>query len=124
MSNVDLTINPHLKKGFVFSNKAQSPFRCDGDTVLVLMGSCILLSTSPSIRSCPITPLAAEPGIRPVCLRDEGYFPGHFRVVDPLAVLVALPLPLSARLLEIALAFHRLYDSILSQDPGVCRENV
>lgn len=61
--------------------------------------------------------LATKPGILSVGPGDKGHLPGHFCVVDALAVLVAPPPPFSARLLEVPLALHRFNDAILGQQP-------
>lgn len=60
---------------------------------------------------------AADPGVLAVGLGQEGYPAGHLLVVDPLAVLVVLPLPLTAGLLIVPLPLHRLYDAVHGQDP-------
>lgn len=72
-------------------------------------------------RGDPVPPIpcsAAQPGVPPVCSREESQLAAHLRVVDAPAGLVMLPLALSAWLLEVALASDRLDESVHSQHPA------
>lgn len=62
--------------------------------------------------------LAAKPRVVSVSPGDEGDFPGHFHVVDPLTVLKVLSLSFSAGLLIVALTLHSVNNPLLCEDPG------
>lgn len=137
MSIVDLTMNARLQTFSSFyclrmwqheSHFSQYfPSRCDRNIVLILIASSTLLALYQPVHWYHPTSsvsLAAEPGILSVCPGDERNFSSHFHVVDSPAVLKVLPLTLPTGLLKVALALHCFNNPILSQEPGVCRENV
>lgn len=70
-----------------------------------------VFSISPSPPTRPRAS-APQPRVLPVRPGDERELACHLHVVDPLAVLVILPLSLPARFLVVAPALHGFDDSI------------
>lgn len=64
------------------------------------------------VRRSSLSRSTPQPRVLSVRPGDEGQLASHLRVVDPLAVLVVLPLSPPARLLVVALALYGFDDPV------------